>query len=170
MARATPPPFFGRVVLAALAFAVVVGGCADTAAEADPVATVAIADPPTTATAPSTPSDDGEAATSDRFPTVVGAEATLDGDGTWHFDVTISSPYDTPERYADAWRIVDSEGNELGIRVLAHDHAGEQPFTRSLSGVVIPAELSAVRVEPRDLVNGWSGETVTVELEENGNG
>jgi hypothetical protein len=40
-----------------------------------------------------------------RFPDIVDVAVTAEG-GTFRFDVTVSSPYDTPERYADAWRIV----------------------------------------------------------------
>ena len=35
----------------------------------------------------------------------------------------------------DAWRVLDPDGNELGVRILTHDHANEQPFTRSQGGI-----------------------------------
>ncbi len=84
--------------------------------------------------------------------------------GTYTFHVTISSPYDTPERYADGWRVVGPDGSVYGEHTLAHDHANEQPFTRTQSGVDIPADVSEVTVEGRDSENGYGGETVTVEL------
>jgi len=99
-----------------------------------------------------------------QFPDIVEVAVTPEGD-TFRFDVTVSSPYDTPERYADAWRIVAPDGTELGVRELTHDHAAEQPFTRSLSDVVIPPEVTSVTVEGRDLVNGWGGATLTVMIE-----
>ncbi len=99
-----------------------------------------------------------------RFPDIVDVAVTAEGD-TFRFDVTVSSPYDTPERYADAWRIVAPDGTELGVRELTHDHANEQPFTRSLSGVEIPPDVTTVTVEGRDLVNGWGGDTQTVTIE-----
>ena len=43
-------------------------------------------------------------------PTLVNATAAAADDGTWRFDVTLSSPYDTPERYADAWRVLAPDG------------------------------------------------------------
>ena len=90
------------------------------------------------------------------FPTVVAAEATQAADGTWRFDVTLSSPYDTPEHYADAWRVRDQSGSRIyGVRELAHHHANEQPFTRSLSGVEIPDGVTVVWIEGRDSENGW---------------
>ena len=98
------------------------------------------------------------------FPDIVDVVVTAQGD-TFQFDVTVSSPYDTPERYADAWRVVAPDGTELGVRELTHDHAAEQPFTRSLTGVVIPPDVEEVTVEGRDLVNGWGGTTMTVTIE-----
>lgn len=100
-----------------------------------------------------------------RFPDVVAVEATPVGGGAVRFDVTISSPYDSPERYADAWRVLAPDGTELGVRVLTHDHADEQPFTRS-DTFDVPADVTEVTVEGRDLVNGWGGATATVAVPE----
>ena len=99
-----------------------------------------------------------------RFPDVVDARATRAPDGSWTFHVTLSSPYDTPARYADAWRVLSPAGDTLAIRELAHDHAAEQPFTRSLSGVKLGDGLERVRIEGRDKVHGWGGATVELEL------
>lgn len=98
------------------------------------------------------------------FPDIIAAQATREDAGTWRFDVTVSSPYDTPQRYADAWRVLDQDGNELGIRVLTHDHANEQPFTRSQTGIEIPDDVTEVTVQGRDLSNGWGGGELTVTL------
>ncbi|MDH5520542.1 MAG: hypothetical protein OEZ14_08415, partial [Acidimicrobiia bacterium] len=99
------------------------------------------------------------------YPDVVGVEAVHDGDGSWTFHVTLSSPYDSPERYADAWRIVGPDGTVLGERILTHDHAAEQPFTRSQSGIEIPADVTTVTVEGRDQVSGWGGATMDVTVQ-----
>jgi hypothetical protein len=101
------------------------------------------------------------------YPDVIAVETQRIADGSYRFDVTISSPYDSPERYADAWRVVGSDGAEYGLRVLFHDHANEQPFTRSLSGIEIPDDVDSVTVQARDLVNGWGGKTIEVELDAN---
>lgn len=121
-------------------------------AEEDPVVEEQAA--PTT---PRTATATAEATFGEEFPDIIGAEAVQDDAGAWRFNVTVSSPYDTPQRYADAWRVVDPDGNELGIRILAHDHANEQPFTRSQSGIVIPDEVTEVTIQGRDLINGWGG-------------
>ncbi len=98
-----------------------------------------------------------------RYPDVIAAEATRDGD-TWTFAVTISSPYDSPDRYADAWRVVGPDGSVYGERILTHDHAAEQPFTRSQSGITIPEGVDTVLIEARDQRYGWGGGTFNVEL------
>ncbi|NNE96331.1 MAG: hypothetical protein HKN24_09915 [Acidimicrobiales bacterium] len=100
-----------------------------------------------------------------RFPDVVAAEATQDAGGTWTFAVTLSSPYDTPDRYADSWRVKGPDGTVYGERFLTHDHANEQPFTRSQSGIEIPDNVDTVEIEGRDQVYGWGGTTLTLELQ-----
>lgn len=94
-------------------------------------------------------------------PDVLAAELSGEG-GSYSLSVTMSSEYDTPQRYADGWRVLDPDGNELGTWELGHDHAGEQPFTRTQTGLEIPSGVSEVTVEGRDLVNGYGGATVTI--------
>jgi hypothetical protein len=102
----------------------------------------------------------GDGAAGELYPDVVGVSASRDADGSWTFAVTLSSPYDSPERYADAWRVVGPDGEVFGILELAHDHAAEQPFTRSQSGIVIPEGVTTVTVEGRDQASGWGGATM----------
>lgn len=82
---------------------------------------------------------------------------------TWRFDVTLSHPDTGWDHYADGWRVLDMQGNELGLRVLHHPHVDEQPFTRSLSGVAIPAGLTQIQIQARCSVDGWTT-TKTVTL------
>ena len=103
-------------------------------------------------------------ASSQKHPDVIAAKAQARGAGAFDFDVTVSSPYDTPQRYADAFRVMHKDGTVYGERVLLHDHATEQPFTRDLQGVVVPAAVRSVVVQARDLKNGWGGKTVEVVL------
>jgi hypothetical protein len=138
-----------RLVLITAASVAVITGCGGQDPEPAAVS-------PTTSSAPTA----GE----DLFPDVIEAGAEQTADGTWTISATLSSPYDTADRYADAWRVVGPDGEVYGTRDLAHDHAGEQPFTRSLSGVVIPDDVSEVTIEGRDQVSGWGGATVTIEL------
>lgn len=122
------------------------------------------ADAPEGRTAPSSPEPAGERQ-AERYPDVLAARAERAADGTWTFAVTLSSPSDSPERYADAWRVLGPDGTQLGYRFLTHDHAHEQPFTRSQSGIVIPPEVAVVTIQGRDQVSGWGGATVELALE-----
>lgn len=106
----------------------------------------------------------GNEAGDETFPDVIAVEATQDEDGSWTFAVTISSPYDRPDRYADAWRVSNPDGEVYGVRELAHDHANEQPFTRTKSGIRIPDDVNEVTVSGRDQLNGWGGRAMTVVL------
>jgi hypothetical protein len=96
-------------------------------------------------------------------PRIDDVRATRVGDA-WRFDVTISHPDTGWDHYADAWRILDMEGNELGTRILAHPHVDEQPFTRSLSGVRIPQGTTQVQIQARDKPAGWNRTTTIVQL------
>ena len=97
------------------------------------------------------------------YPDIV--EASVTATGTRHnFVVTMSAPYDSPERFADAWRIIGDDGVVYGVLELLHDHANEQPFTRSLGDIEIPNTVQSVTIEGRDQVYGWGGQTVDVSL------
>ena len=103
---------------------------------------------------------------SEQFPSIVSATAEFDEPtGLWAFDVTVSSPYDTPDRYADGWRVIGSDGTVYGTHTLTHDHADEQPFTRRQSGVSIPEDVTNVTIEGRDQSNGFGGSTVQIDLQ-----
>ena len=94
---------------------------------------------------------------------VVDVRATRASNG-WRFEVTVE-PGDTGwEHYADAWRVAGPDGTIYGTRTLYHPHVGEQPFTRSLSAVAIPAGVASVTVEAHDSVHGWGGAAVEVTL------
>jgi hypothetical protein len=52
--------------------------------------------------------------------------------------------------------------------VLRHPHVDEQPFTRALEDVRIPADVERVRVRAGDSKHGTGGEEVEVRVERNG--
>lgn len=99
-----------------------------------------------------------------KYPDVLAAKVKATGSDTFDFDVTISSPYDTPQRYADAFRVMHSDGTVYGERVLWHDHASEQPFTRDLYGVKVPRPSRTVTIQARDRTHGYGGKSITVTL------
>ncbi len=49
-------------------------------------------------------------------------------------------------------------------RALAHPHVGEQPFTRSKRGISIPSGDTHVSVRAHDVVNGFGGQEILVDL------
>lgn len=95
---------------------------------------------------------------------VVSAIATQEAAGTWRFDVTVAHADEGWDHYADQWDVMAPDGTVLGTRVLFHPHIEEQPFTRSLSGVVVPDSVTTVTVRARDNVHDYGGVTVSVEL------
>ncbi|CUI50221.1 hypothetical protein [Cognatishimia activa] len=98
-------------------------------------------------------------------PAVIEAVKGTKSGASWRFDVTLSHPDTGWDDYADGWRVLDMDGNVLGTRVLHHPHVNEQPFTRSLSGVEIPASLDQVQIESKESVGGWGGKRVTLDLD-----
>lgn len=110
------------------------------------------------------PSSAEQTSAEQKYPDVVSVQVHERSTDTFDFDVTVSSPYDTPQRYADGIRALDSQGTVLGTRKLWHDHASEQPFTRDLYGVHIPAGIRSVTIQARDQKFGYGGKTVNVPL------
>jgi hypothetical protein len=95
---------------------------------------------------------------------VVAVEAVQESPGTWRFDVTVAHADEGWDHYADRWEVLAPDGRVLGTRVLLHPHVGEQPFTRSLGGVAIPAGIDHVVVRAHDSVHGLGGAEMTVTL------
>ena len=96
--------------------------------------------------------------------TVLDAQAIHDPTG-WRFDVTVSHPDTGWDHYADGWEVRLPDGTVVGTRPLAHPHVREQPFTRSLLGVVLPSGTSEVLIFVRDNVSGWSDTPYRLPLE-----
>jgi len=95
---------------------------------------------------------------------VVKVAVRASDDGVYRFDVSVRHVDKGWKHYADAFEIVAPDGTELGTRVLLHPHETEQPFTRSLGGVRIPAGITVVEVRARDKVHGLGGKTMQVML------
>ncbi len=149
---------------AVLACALLLAGCSSsdtTTATADSTTSADAATPTASGSASQSASAD---ASEQEFPDVQAVELRREDDGTYSALVTISSPYDTPERYADGWRVLGEDGDVLGEMTLGHDHADEQPFTRMQSGLEVPDGTETLTVEGRDSENGYGGTTVQVEV------
>ncbi len=91
--------------------------------------------------------------------------------GNWTFYVTVRHPDTGWEDYADGWDVVLPDGTVLKAnesdpftRLLLHPHVNEQPFTRSQSGLTIPDDVTTVTVRAHDIVDGFGGVEVQVDL------
>ncbi|MBV1867239.1 MAG: hypothetical protein KUG69_04950 [Marinosulfonomonas sp.] len=84
--------------------------------------------------------------------------------GSWTFAVTLRHADTGWKHYADGWEIRTSSGDVLGRRELRHPHETEQPFTRSLSNVAIPAGTETVEIRAHCSVDGWVGKPFQVTL------
>jgi hypothetical protein len=100
--------------------------------------------------------------------------AVQNGD-TWTFHVTVRHPDTGWDDYADGWDVVLPDGSVLKpdsdapfTRLLLHPHENEQPFTRSQSGLRIPDDVTQVTVRAHDIVDGFGGQTVTLDLTSSG--
>ena len=137
---------------------------------------------PTNSPAPDTP-EPTEAPTPTETPTpssvateagnadVLNVRAVQTGDDTWAFHVSVEHPDTGWEDYADGWDVVTPDGEVIKpdpdspfTRLLLHPHENEQPFTRSQSGIAIPEGVTQVRVRAHDLVDGYGGREVVVDL------
>jgi hypothetical protein len=88
---------------------------------------------------------------------VLDVKVNCDAESVCRFSVTVRHADEGWEHYANRWEILDSEGNIIAVRELAHPHANEQPFTRALGNVKIPAGLSEVVVRAHDSVHQYGG-------------
>jgi len=97
---------------------------------------------------------------------VVAVEVRRDGAGRYSFDVTVRHADSGWDHYANAWEVLAPDGKTvLGTRTLLHPHESEQPFTRSLSGVAIPAGVDEVILRARDSVHAYGGAEMRVKIE-----
>jgi len=84
--------------------------------------------------------------------------------GRFDLQVTLRHADSGWDHYANRWEVLAPDGRVIATRVLAHPHEHEQPFTRGLSGVRIPAESTWIRVRGHDLVHGYGGREVTLSV------
>jgi hypothetical protein len=134
-----------RLAALVLAVATLAAGCGGPTSEDPPEVAVTTAVPPGCAD-------------------VIDVVAMPEGSGAYRFEVTVRSADTGWDKFADLWEVRAPDGTVLGERVLAHPHVEEQPFTRSQSGIEIPAETKSVTVVARDSVAGFCGQAFEVEV------
>jgi hypothetical protein len=102
---------------------------------------------------------------------VLRVRAVKVADGSWTFHVTVEHQDTGWDDYANGWDVVIPDGVVLKpvpespfTRLLLHPHENEQPFTRSQSGIQLPDGVTQLRVRAHDLVDGFGGREVLVDL------
>ena len=127
---------------------------------------------PTPLQEPTLPAVPDESSQAQPDANVIYVRAVLEKGSTWTFYVTVEHPDTGWEDYADGWDVVTMDGEVLEVnsadpftRLLLHPHEGEQPFTRSQGGIVIPAGITQVRVRAHDIIDGFGGKEIIVDLE-----
>ena len=96
---------------------------------------------------------------------VVDVSVQRTGENVFSFSVTVRHQDEGWDHYANKWDVVAPDGTVLGTRTLLHPHETEQPFTRSQSGINIPPSITQVRVRAHDIVDGFGGQEILIDLE-----
>ena len=140
-------------------------------ATAEPATAVPPAEAPATSNPPPATISVAEPVEAPANANVTFVRAIHTGDDTWTFHVTVDHPDTGWEDYADGWDVVLPDGTVVKpdetspfTRLLTHPHETERPFTRSQSNIIIPANITSVTVRAHDLVDGFGGKEVVVDL------
>ena len=96
---------------------------------------------------------------------VVNAEVIRGDDGSLTFNVTVQHADEGWNHYADHWLILDKDEQVIAARKLMHPHVNEQPFTRSLSYIQIPDEVTEVTIRAHCSVDNYSGKNMVIKIE-----
>jgi hypothetical protein len=80
------------------------------------------------------------------------------------FAVTVEHADSGWDHFANKWDVLTTDGTVVASRELLHPHENEQPFTRSLQDVNLPAGTKDVDVRAHDSVHGYGGQTIRVSI------
>lgn len=95
---------------------------------------------------------------------VIFVEAIQSDDGTWCVYAKVRHNDEGWDHYANAWQVLDPDGEELAWRLLAHPHDDEQPFEREKCRIDIPTHVKEIVVRAKCTVHGFGGQSVTVDM------
>ena len=95
---------------------------------------------------------------------VIDVQVYKNENNTYNFEVTVAHTDRGWEHYVDKWEILDEKDSIIATRVLLHPHENEQPFTRGLFGIDVPADNKWVKIRAYDSVHGYGGKTIKVTL------
>ncbi len=95
---------------------------------------------------------------------VIDVEVRKRGSNLYNISVTVQHQDAGWDHYANRWEVLDEKGAVIGTRTLHHPHVNEQPFTRVLPGLTIPADIKKITIRSHDSVHEYGGKTITVGL------
>jgi hypothetical protein len=95
---------------------------------------------------------------------VLTADVNCNSESICSFSVSVRHDDKGWEHYANRWEILDTDGNVIGVRELAHPHDNEQPFTRSLSNVKVTGDITEVVIRAHDSVHQYGGKELVVRI------
>ncbi len=95
---------------------------------------------------------------------VVSVKVERTGKDIYRFDVTVRHDDEGWSHYADMWKVVLPDGRVAATRVLQHPHVDEQPFTRGMADIEIPAGTDSVFIRVHDSVHHYGGKEAVVKL------
>lgn len=95
---------------------------------------------------------------------VTQVEVVRTGPGTYRFSVSVLHQDEGWKHYADRWEVLAPDGRIIATRTLYHPHVNEQPFTRRLDAVKIPADIRRVEVRAHCSVHETGGKSASVSL------
>lgn len=96
---------------------------------------------------------------------IVDAKAHQFKDKSWRIAVTLKHEDTGWDHYANEWQVLAPDNKILATRTLYHPHVNEQPFTRNISGVKIPEDITTVRIIARDTVHDLSEMALELDLQ-----
>ncbi len=95
---------------------------------------------------------------------VIDAELKRENDGSFTFNVTVQHADEGWNHYADHWLILDNDEQMIAARKLMHPHVKEQPFTRSLSYIQIPDDVTEIIIRAHCSVDKYTGKDLTLKI------
>ena len=96
---------------------------------------------------------------------VIDAEVKRGNDDSFTINVTVQHADEGWNHYADHWLILDKNEQLIAARKLMHPHVKEQPFTRSLSYIQIPDDVTEITIRAHCSIDDYSGKNLTIKLE-----
>ena len=95
---------------------------------------------------------------------VIDVKVIRGDDGSFTFNVTVRHEDEGWNHYADHWLILDKDEQLIAARKLMHPHVKEQPFTRSLSYIQIPDEVTEVIIRAHCSTDNYSGKDMVLKI------